>query len=123
MTEPDALSLVRAGSIKAYAVTSDMRLTAAPDIPTMGEMGLSALLFSNWQGLFAPRGTSKDIIGTLNAAAIEALDDPAVQSRFADLGFEYFPRELKTPEALGALVKADAGKWWPIIKKSGIKAE
>jgi tripartite-type tricarboxylate transporter receptor subunit TctC len=120
---PFQLSLVRAGSIKAYAVTSDTRLTLAPDIPTFGEMGLPALSYSIWTGLFAPRGTSKDIIGKLNAAAVEALADPAVRSRLADLGQEIFPREQQTPEALSALVKADAEKWWPIIKELGIKAE
>jgi tripartite-type tricarboxylate transporter receptor subunit TctC len=120
---PDGLPLARAGNIKAYAVTSDMRLTAAPDIRTVGEMGLPALSFSNWQGLFAPRGTPKEIIGMLNAAAVEALDDPAIRSRFVDFGFEVFPREQQSPEALGALVKADAEKWWPIIKEFAIKGE
>jgi len=120
---PDGLSLLQAGSIKAYAVTSDRRLTIVPDIPTVAEMGLPALSFSNWQGLFAPRGTPNDIIGKLNAAAVEALDDPAIRSRFDELGFEVFSHERKTPEALGALVKADADKWWPIIKAAGIKIE
>jgi tripartite-type tricarboxylate transporter receptor subunit TctC len=120
---PDKLPLVRAGSIKAYAVTSDRRLAAASDIPTFAEMGLPALLWSPWTGLFAPRGTPSDIIGKLNAAVVEALADPAVRSRLADLGLEIFPRERQTPEALGALVRADAAKWWPIIKEFGIKAE
>ena len=120
---PDQLPLVRAGSIKAYAVTSDTRLALAPDIPTFAEMGLPALSYSAWFGLFAPKGTPKDIIGKLNAAAVEALADPAVRSRLVDLGLEIFPREQQTPEALGALVKADAEKWWPIIKELGIKAE
>jgi len=64
------LPLLRAGSIKAYAVTSDRRLTMAPDIPTFAEMGLPALSFAEWFGLFAPKGTPKDIIGRLNAAAV-----------------------------------------------------
>jgi tripartite-type tricarboxylate transporter receptor subunit TctC len=76
-----------------------------------------------WYGLFAPKGTPKDIIAKLNAAAIEALADPAVQSRLAELGAEVFPRDQQTPEALGALVKADAEKWWPIIKELGIKVD
>jgi tripartite-type tricarboxylate transporter receptor subunit TctC len=116
---PDQLPLMRAGSIKAYAVTSTTRLAVAPDIPTFAEMGLPVLTWSPWYGLFAPR----DITGRLNAAAVEALADPAVQSRLVDLGFEVFPREQQTPEALGALVKADAEKWWPIIKAAGIRAE
>ena len=120
---PVELPLARAGSIKAYAVTSDTRLTLAPDIPTVGEMGLPVLSFSAWWGLFAPKGTPRDIIGKLNAAAVEALDDPAVRSRLADFGMDIFPRERQTPEALSAMVKADAAKWWPIIKELGIKAE
>jgi tripartite-type tricarboxylate transporter receptor subunit TctC len=117
------LPLRRGSGVKAFAVTSDTRLAAAPDIPTFVEMGLPALSYSSWYGFFAPRGTPKDIIGKLNAAAAEALADPAVRSRLADLGLEILPREQQTPEALGALVKADAKKWWPLIKEFGITAE
>jgi tripartite-type tricarboxylate transporter receptor subunit TctC len=59
----------------------------------------------------------------LNGAAVQALADPAVRSRIVDLGWEVFPSDQQTPAALGALVKADAKKWWPIIKESGIKPE
>jgi tripartite-type tricarboxylate transporter receptor subunit TctC len=117
------LPLARAGSIKAYAVTSDRRFAGAPDIPTFREMGLPALSYSEWWGLFVPKGAPKDVIGKLNAAVVEALGDPAVQSRLAEIGAETFPQERQTPEALRALVKADAEKWWPIIKEFGIKAE
>jgi tripartite-type tricarboxylate transporter receptor subunit TctC len=120
---PDQLPLARAGGVKAYAVTSGSRLSLAPDIPTFAKMGLPALSFPGWYGLFAPKGTPKDIIGKLNAAVVGALADPAVRSRFVDLGLEIFPREQQTPEAPRALVKADAEKWWPIIKALGIKAE
>jgi tripartite-type tricarboxylate transporter receptor subunit TctC len=120
---PDALPLVRAGSIKAFAVTSLTRLAIAPDIPTVNEIGLSALLWSAWGALFAPKGTPNDIITKLNGAAVEALADPQVRSRIADLGQEIFPRKQQTPEALGALVKAEADKWWPVIKELAIKAE
>jgi tripartite-type tricarboxylate transporter receptor subunit TctC len=122
-TTPVELPLVRAGSIKAYAVTSDMRLALAPDIPTFAELGLPSLSFSNWYGLFAPKGTPRDIVAMLDAAAVDALADPAVRSRLADLGYEAFPHVRQTPEALGALQKADAEKWWPIIRENGIKAE
>jgi tripartite-type tricarboxylate transporter receptor subunit TctC len=121
---PDGLSLLRAGSIKAYAVTNATRLTVAPDIPTFGEMGLPTVSFSLWAGLFAPKSTPKSIIDKLNAAAIGALADPVVRSRLADLGHEeVVRRDQQTPEALGAVVKADADKWWPIIKELRIKAE
>jgi tripartite-type tricarboxylate transporter receptor subunit TctC len=120
---PDLLPLVRAGSLKAYAVAGDTRSSLAPDVPTFAEMGLPALSFSLWYGLVAPRGTPKEIIDRLNAATVEALADPAVRSRLADLGMEIFPRERQTPDALAALQKADIEKWWPLIKEFGIKAE
>jgi tripartite-type tricarboxylate transporter receptor subunit TctC len=120
---PDQLPLMRAGSIKAFAVTSNTRIESAPDIPTFAEMGLPALSYSGWYGLFAPRGTPRDTISKLNAATVEALADPAVRSRLAGLGLEIFPGEQQTPEALAAMQKADAEKWWPIIKELGIKAE
>jgi tripartite-type tricarboxylate transporter receptor subunit TctC len=119
----DQLPLARAGSIKAFAVTSDKRLTLASDIPTFAEMGLPAVSYPGWLALFAPRGTPKEVIGKLNAAAVDALADPAVRSRLADIGMEVFAREQQTPEALGALQKTDAKKWWPIIKTLGIRAE
>jgi tripartite-type tricarboxylate transporter receptor subunit TctC len=119
----DQLPLMRAGSIKAYAVTSDMRLAIAPDVPTFAEMGLPVLSFTDWIALFAPKGTPQGIIGTLHAATTEALADTATQSRLAELGFGVFPPERQTPEALGSQMRADAEKWWPIIKAAGIKAE
>jgi tripartite-type tricarboxylate transporter receptor subunit TctC len=114
---------VWAGGIKALALTSETRSTLAPDVPTFAELGLPALSYSAWGGLFAPGGTPKDVLGKLNAAAVEALADPAVRSRLIDLGGEVFPRERQTPEALGAMQWADAAKWWPLIKELGIKAE
>jgi tripartite-type tricarboxylate transporter receptor subunit TctC len=120
---PAQLPLMRAGRIKAYAVASDTRFPVAPDIPTFAEMGLPAVSFSSWAGIFAPKGTPRDIIGKLNTATVEALAGAAVRSRFIDLGFEVFPRERQTPETLGAMVKADVEKWWPIIKEFGIKPE
>jgi tripartite-type tricarboxylate transporter receptor subunit TctC len=119
----NVLTHMRSGTIRAYAVLSGMRLLQAPEIPTIREMGFPSLSFFNWFGLFAPKGTPMDIIGELNAAAVEALADPAVQSRLIELGFELFSRDQQTPAAFSALMKADAEKWWPIIKEFGIKAE
>jgi tripartite-type tricarboxylate transporter receptor subunit TctC len=123
ISSPDKLPLVRAGNIKAYAVTSEARLAAVPELPTFSEMGLPALSFGVWYGLFAPRGTPQDIIAKLNAATVEASADPAVRSRIDELGFEVFPRERQTADALGTFVKAGAEKWWPLIKELGIRAE
>ena len=92
-----------------------MRLASAPDIPTFRELGLP-VSWSFWSGLFAPKGTPTDIIAKLNAAAVEALADPAVRARVGNFGAEVFPRERQTPEVLGEMVKADAAKWWPVIK-------
>jgi tripartite-type tricarboxylate transporter receptor subunit TctC len=118
-----SLPLVRSGGIKAYAVTSDTRLSVASDIPTFSEVGLPMLSYIEWAGFFAPRGTPAEIIGMLNAAAVEALADPVVRARVLEFGAEIFARDQQTPGALGALVRADAEKWWPIIKKLGIRAE
>jgi tripartite-type tricarboxylate transporter receptor subunit TctC len=118
-----SLPLIRAGSIKGYAMGSDARRAAAPDIPTYAEMGLPALSYSEWCGLFAPKGTQRDIVGKLNAAAVTALADPAVRSPIVEFGAEIFSPDQQTPETLAALVKADAEKWWPLMKELGIKAE
>lgn len=119
----NTLPQVRAGHIKAYAVTAKRRLVAAPEIPSVDEAGLPGLYVSNWTALFAPRGTPNAAIGKLNAAVVGALADPAVRARLAGLGLEIFPREQQTPEALAAFHKAEIETWWPIIKASGIRAE
>ena len=117
------LPQLRAGSEKAYAVAGEARSALAPDVPTFAEMGLPTLTYTNWYGLFAPRGTPTDIIDKLSAAAVEALADPAARSRLAELGYEAFPRDRQTPRTLAALQRAGAEKWWPIIKELGLKAE
>jgi tripartite-type tricarboxylate transporter receptor subunit TctC len=119
----DVVEYVRAGSIKAYAVTAKGRSAAAPGIPTVDEAGLPGLYFSSWQAVFAPKTTPRDAIAKLNAAIIVALADPTVRQRLAEFGLEIPVREQQTPEALSALQKADIEKWWPIIKAAGIKAE
>ncbi len=119
----NSLPQLRAGNIKAYAVMAKSHASAAPEIPTVDDAGLPGLYMSSWYGLWAPKGTPKDIIGKLNTAVVDALADPKLRARIADLGQEIVPREQQTPEALGALHKAEIQKWWPIIKAAGIKAE
>jgi len=118
-----ALPHVQVGSIKAFAVTAKNRLAVAPDIPSVDEAGLPGLYFSLWAGLFAPKGTPRDIIDKLNSAAVDTLSDPNMRHKLAAQGFEIPPREKQTPEALGAYQKAEIEKWWPIIKAANIRAE
>lgn len=118
-----ALPQLRAGAIKAFAVTAKQRLAAAPDIPTVDEAGLPGFYFSRWHALWAPAQTPKDIITQLNAALAAALAAPEVRTRLTDLGQEIFPRELQTPAALASYHKAEIEKWLPIIKAAGVKAE
>jgi tripartite-type tricarboxylate transporter receptor subunit TctC len=118
-----ALPQVRAGAIKAYAVTASSRFPAAPDIPTVDEAGLPGIHISGWFALFAPKGTPTEVVTKLNTAVVEALADPTVRARLANLGQEIFPREQQTPQALAAYHKAEIEKWWPIIKAANIKAE
>ena len=117
------LSQYRAGSIKAYAVLTQKRWFAAPDVPMIDEAGVPGLHFPFWHGLWAPKGTPKDIVATLNAAVVDALADPAVRQRLTELGHEIAPREQQSPAALAAYHKAEIEKWWPIIKAANIKAE
>ena len=114
---------VRAGNYKALALGADQRAALVPELATYAEQGFPALTYANWYGLFAPKGTPKEIVTRLNAATAEALNDPATRTRLANGGFEPFPAERQTPETLAALQKADAARWWPIIKELGLKAE
>ena len=116
-------SHVKAGKVRAYAVTAPTRQPAAPDIPTVDEAGLPGLHTAIWHGLWLPKGTPRDVVMKLNAAVVETLNDPAVRARFAELGQEIPPRAQLTPEALFAHHKAEIEKWWPIIKAAGIKAD
>jgi tripartite-type tricarboxylate transporter receptor subunit TctC len=119
----DVLETVRGGKIKAYAVTSHARWAAMPEIPTVDEAGLPGLHISLWGALWAPKGTPKAVIDKLNAAVVEALSDPTMRQRLADLGETIFAREQQTPAALAAHQKAEIEKWWPIIKAADIKGE
>ena len=118
-----SLPHVRAGKVRAYAVTAPARSPSAPDIPTFDEAGVPGLHVLIWYGLWAPRGTPRDIIARLNAAVREALADPGVSKRLSDLGQVIPPPEQQTPEALAAYHKAEIDKWWPLIRAAGIKVE
>jgi tripartite-type tricarboxylate transporter receptor subunit TctC len=118
-----ALPQVRGGTIKAIANLSPARSASMPDIPTSDEGGVPGLYMSGWFGFFAPKNTPKNIIDKLNSVIVQVLADPAVRTRFAELGLDVASREQQTPEGLAAFQKAEIEKWWPIIKAAGIKAE
>jgi tripartite-type tricarboxylate transporter receptor subunit TctC len=118
-----ALPQVRGGTIKAIANLSPQRSPSIPDIPTSDEGGVPGWHMAGWFGLFAPRATPKDVIARLNGAMMQALADPAVKARFAELGLDVAAREQQTPEGLAAFHKAEIEKWWPIIKAANIKGE
>jgi tripartite-type tricarboxylate transporter receptor subunit TctC len=119
----NSMQQIRSGGIRAYAITDSKRLKAAPEIPTADEAGLPGFHMTLWNGLWVPKGTPKDVVARLNAAAVEAMADAAVQKRLNDLGLDVPAREQLTPQALGVWHKAEVDKWWPIIKKAGIKPE
>ena len=118
-----ALPQVRGGTIKAIANLSPQRSPSIPDIPTSDEGGVPGWHMAGWFGLFAPRATPKDVIARLNGAMTQALADPAVKARFAELGLDVAAREQQTPDGLAAFHKAEIEKWWPIIKAANIKGE
>lgn len=117
------LAHVTAHKMKAFAVMGRKRYAGLPDVPTMEEMGITGMDISFWHGLWAPKGTPKDIVDKLNAAAVKALEDPAVQKRAAALGMSIPEKSELTPQALHDFHKAEIDKWWPIIKSYGIKVQ
>src|SRR5450432_321989 len=125
MIEPSSnfKSLVGAGSVKPYAITGRTRLPSSPDIPTADEAGVPGFFASLWYGLWVPKDTPKDIIAKLNATMIQVLADPSVQKRFDELGIQITPLARQSPEALRGFQKAEAERWWPIIKASNLRAE
>jgi tripartite-type tricarboxylate transporter receptor subunit TctC len=119
-----ALPQVRAGTIKALAELSPERSASMPDIPSAGESGVPGLnIAAGWFGFYAPKGTPADVVAKLNATMVQALADPQVKARFAQLGLDVAARERQTPGGLAAFQNAEMDKWWPIIKAAGIRGE
>lgn len=119
----NAIRQVKAGTIKAFAVMSKERWHLAPDIPTVEEAGIPGLQVEYWHGIWAPKGTPKEIIAKLNGAIVAALANPDVKEKFAIQGQDIWPVAMQTPQALRTWHRAEIAKWTPIIKAAGLKAE
>jgi tripartite-type tricarboxylate transporter receptor subunit TctC len=115
--------LYRSGAVHAFAVAAKTRLASLSEIPTVDEAGLPGLYVSTWYGFWAPKGTPRDIISKLNAAAVAALADPELRQQLAAQEAQLPAPDQSSPEALGAFQKAEIEKWWPIIKAAHIKLE
>lgn len=119
----NSIQQVRAGNIRAYAITDGKRVESASDIPTVDEAGLPGFHMTLWSGLWVPKDTPKDIVAKLNTATNDALNDPAVRKQLENLGLQMPPKDKLTPDALGAWQKAEIAKWWPMIKAANVKVD
>src|SRR5215472_9403165 len=115
------LPYLHSKAIKAFAILGQTRWSAAPDIPTIDEAGVPDLHLPFWNGMWAPGGTPGDVVAKLNGAVRAALADPAVRQRLTKIGLEIPAPQDQSPEALGALQRAEIDKWWPVIKAAGIR--
>ena len=115
----NAVPQVLGGTIKAYAIGTDERNPALPDVPTAKEAGLPDFQASAWNALFAPKGTPKAAVDKLSAALSTALDDAATRKRLLDLGSDIPGKDRRGGPALAALVKSEIAKWSPVIKAAG----
>ena len=111
-----SLPHVRDGGLKSFAVTTSKRLAIAPEIPTVDEAGLPGFYISVWSGVWAPKGTSADVIAKLSMAFSRALDDEALIKKLTALGQELPGKDNRSPEALASLQRSEMAKWTPIIK-------
>jgi tripartite-type tricarboxylate transporter receptor subunit TctC len=114
-------SQIQGGAIKAYAIATDKRSPALPDVPTSTEAGLPEFKVSAWNALFAPKGTPKDVVAKLNDALNKALSDPATRKRLEDLGGVIPEGKDRTSQWLGQFVASEVKKWGEVIKAGGVK--
>jgi tripartite-type tricarboxylate transporter receptor subunit TctC len=114
---------VKNSLLKGFAITSNKRSSAVPDVPTVDEAGMPGFYFYFWHALWVPKGTPHDVIATLNDALVKARNDPATHKRLLDAGQEFFPEDMGSPQALAKFQKEEIDKWWPVIKAAGIKVQ
>jgi tripartite-type tricarboxylate transporter receptor subunit TctC len=117
-----AVPQIQGGTIKAFAVTSKDRLGVIGNVPTVAESGFPNFEFTIWHGLYAPKGTPKPVVDTLNKALQTALDDANVKARFTDVGTQTFPAAERTPQAHRARFEREVATWKDVIGKAGVSA-
>lgn len=117
-----AVPQIQGNTIKGYAVTSKNRLDILPNLPTLQEAGLNDFEFVIWHGLYTRKGTSKEVITTLNKALQTALDDANVKARFADVGTQVFDASERTPQAHQARLEKEVALWKDVVSKTGVTA-
>jgi tripartite-type tricarboxylate transporter receptor subunit TctC len=115
-----AVPQIQGNTIKAFAVTSADRLSVLASVPTMREVGFSDFEFVIWHGLYAPKGTPKEAIETLNKALQTALDDENVKARFADVGTQAFPAGERSVQAHRARFEKEVATWRDVVAKAGV---
>jgi tripartite-type tricarboxylate transporter receptor subunit TctC len=119
----NVLAQINSGNIKALGVSTLKRLPQLPNVPTIDEAGLKGYEVTIWNGFFAPKGTSKDVIAKLNQALVATLSDEKVKVRLTELAVDLPTGQETTPEALGAQLKASIDKWVPTVRAAGVKPE
>ena len=117
---PNVIGHVRAGKMKALAVSTAQRSPLAPEIPTVAEAGVPGYELSAWFGVLAPAGTPRDVIARLNAEIVKLLNSPDVRERFAKQGVEV---KTSTPEQFSEFLKSEVARWARVIKEAGIRAD
>ncbi len=116
-------SQIKAGKIKAYALTTPTRVSALPDLPTTAEAGIANFEVAVWHGLYAPKGTPADVVAKLSASLKKALHDPKVVERFSELGTAPVADAKVDPAVHAAFVKSEIERWTPVIKAAGVYAD
>jgi tripartite-type tricarboxylate transporter receptor subunit TctC len=119
----NTMSHIKSGKVKAYAVTYKNPVPSLPGLPPLASAGLPGFELSVWHGVYAPKGTPKEVVNKLSSALQYAVKDPTVKQRLSDLSTDPVAENRATPEALRAHLKAEIDKWGPIIKKSGSYAD
>jgi tripartite-type tricarboxylate transporter receptor subunit TctC len=117
---PVLLPQVKAGKLRPIAVGAEKRVPTLPDVPTTGEAGMPSLQTENWYGMVAPAGTPKEIIATLNKAAVAALKDPEVVSKLSSQGAILVG---DTPDEFRAFIASETAKWAKVIKDAGVPTQ